>query len=455
MRDIFSQDTIAAIATPIGRGAIGIIRISGKDALAILKRVFKKKTDVFADRKMTLGFVVDQKGRPIDQALAVYMKAPRTFTGEDVVEIHSHGGPLVLKKILRRVLDSGARLAEPGEFTLRAFLNGKIDLLQAQAINDIINASSESQLKLALANLEGKLSKKIRELQDRLLSVRAEMEARIDFPEEEDVSDLETDVLLKEISDVKKEITKLLETFEEGKFLKEGIKIAIVGKPNVGKSSLLNALLRQDRAIVSSIPGTTRDVIEESMSIKGIPVRIVDTAGIRDTSDEVERKGVERSLKKLKEADILLVVFDASESLSEEDRQILELVSPVSQRVIVVLNKSDLKTHLSCRDFKLPCVKVSAKTEEGIENLKELIFNTLMLSEEHDFSEPMITEEWQRQALLEAKEALDRAEISMHQSLELSSEDVKEAMEALGKIVGQFTTEDILDVIFGRFCIGK
>lgn len=464
MRDYMCEDTIAAIGTPIGKGAIGIVRISGKRALEILRELFRtksgKRMEKFEERKMYYGVVVDKFEEPIDEVLAVYMKGPRSFTGEDVVEIHSHGGIVVVRKILREVLKRGARLAEPGEFTMRAFINGKIDLTQAEAINELIEAKSEIEAKIALKQLEGNLSKKIEKLRDGLLELKAYIEAAVDFPEEE-VELLEEGKVREKITEISEDIKRLIESYREGKIIREGIKVAIVGRPNVGKSSLLNALLKEERAIVTEIPGTTRDIIEETITLKGVPLRLIDTAGIRETSEKVERIGIERSLEKLKEADVVLFVVDGSKGLTEEDVKIYEKLKG-RRDVIVVINKKDLGLKVKCSDLKEfeRCVEVSAKEESGIERLTEKILDLVMIEPEAVLGkeEPLITSERQKELLEKAKKALERVLKSLDEgfeSPEFLSIDLDEALEKLGMIVGKVTTEDMFDIIFSRFCIGK
>ncbi len=466
MKDLLREDTIAAIGTPIGKGAIGIVRISGKEALPILKSLFRRKsgkeTKEFEERKMYYGVVVDRFGEPIDEVLAVYMKAPRSFTGEDVVEIHSHGGIVVVRQILREVLSLGARLAEPGEFTMRAFLNGKIDLTQAEAINQLIEAKSELSAKVALRQLEGSLSRKIRELRDFILETKAYIEAAVDFPEEE-VEIIESGKVKERLLEAVGRIEELIKTYREGRLIREGIKVAIVGKPNVGKSSLLNALLQEERAIVTEIPGTTRDVIEETVTFKGLPLRLIDTAGIRQAEDRVERIGIEKSLEKLKEADVVLFLIDGSEGFTEEDGEILERIEE-KKKVILVINKADLELKFRCRDAKElrleRCVEISAKKGEGIEKLAELITELVMLEPETVLGgdEVVITSERHKELLERAEESLKRALKTLEsgvESPEFLSMDIDDALGALGEIVGEVTTEDMYDIIFSRFCIGK
>lgn len=463
MRDYLCEDTIAAIGTPIGKGAIGIVRISGKGALQILSEMFRtksgKKREEFESRKMYYGFVVDSSGEPIDEVLAVYMRAPKTFTGEDLVEIHSHGGIVVVRKILREVLKRGARLAEPGEFTMRAFIHGKIDLVQAEAINELINATSEVSAKVALKHLEGELSNRIKLLRDKLLEAKAYIEAAVDFPEEE-VEIIESGEVKRRVQEVIEGIEKLLSTYRDGRLIKEGIKVAIVGKPNVGKSSLLNAILQEERAIVTEIPGTTRDVIEETVTLNGVPIRLIDTAGIRESSDVVERIGIERSIRSAEKADVVLFVVDGSSGFTQEDKRIAEILKGKGN-VILVVNKKDLGLKLRCSEIKSwRCVEISAKRGEGIGELSREIVEMVLLDPETLLKgdDVLITSERHKELLEKAVESLRKVIGSIEagfESPEFLSMDIDEALSALGEIVGQVTTEDMLDIIFSRFCIGK
>ncbi|WP_457567688.1 tRNA uridine-5-carboxymethylaminomethyl(34) synthesis GTPase MnmE [Desulfurobacterium sp.] len=462
MTDYLCEDTIAAISTPLAKGAIGIVRISGKNALDILKNVFRtksgKRKEFFENRKMTYGVIVNENGEEIDEVLAVYMKGPRTFTGEDVVEIHSHGGIYVVRKILKRVLAEGARLAEPGEFTKRAFINGRIDLIQAEAINEIINAESELSLKVAVNHLRGKLSERIEAVRDRLFHLKALIEAAVDFPEEE-VEIIETGRVKQIVKEAAEEIKKLIETYEDGRIIREGIKIAIAGRPNVGKSSLLNALLKEERAIVTDIPGTTRDIIEETITLKGIPVRLIDTAGIREAQDAVEKIGITKTMEKLKEADVILFVIDGHAGFTEEDRKIYNLIRN-NTNLIVVINKRDRGLKVTCRNFTEKCVEISAKTGEGVEKLSDIIMKTLLLEPETLFkeAETMITSERHRNLLEKALKNLQRVQESIErgvESPEFLAIDIDEALDALGEIVGKKGIEEMLDIIFSTFCIGK
>lgn len=454
-------DTIAAISTPLGEGGIGIIRISGKDAIKIADKIFHSPKGLkLADVKthtIHYGFIVNpQTGEKIDEVLVTVMRAPHTYTREDTVEINCHGGYITLKKILNLVLLHGARLAEPGEFTKRAFLRGRIDLSQAESVIDLIKAKTEQAQKIALDHLSGKLSEKINELRDAITRVCAHVEAYIDFPEE-DIDGLTQEQIQSEINRVKEEIKKLIEGYEEGKIYREGLRAAIVGKPNVGKSSLLNALLMKDRAIVTEIPGTTRDIIEEYVNIKGIPLQIVDTAGIREAHDLVEAEGIKRSLKAVELAEIILLVLDSSKPIDSLDEEIINKI--IHKKVIVVINKKDIKS----REFQLPeslkdkpAVEISALKGEGIEELKELIFNTTITGK-YEQEGVVVTKLRHKIALDNALEALENAlqTFEKKEPLEITAMFLREALNCLGQIVGVVTTEDILNIIFSEFCIGK
>lgn len=454
-------DTIAAISTPLGEGGIGIIRISGKEAISIASKIFKSPKGInLSDVKthsIHYGFIVDPSSSEIiDEVLVTVMRAPHTYTREDIVEINCHGGYITLKKILDLVISQGARLAEPGEFTKRAFLRGRIDLSQAESVIDLIKAKTEQAQKIALEHLSGRLSIKINKLRDSLMRVCAHVEAYIDFPEE-DIDGLTEEEITQEINRIKEEIKKLVEGYEEGKIYREGLTTAIVGKPNVGKSSLLNALLMKDRAIVTEVPGTTRDIIEEYVNIKGIPLKIVDTAGIRQAHDLVEAEGIKRTLRAVELAELVLFVLDSSRCIDNLDEEIISRVT--QKRVIIVINKKDIKS----RDFQLPdslkdkpIVEISALKGEGIEELKELIFNTT-ISGKYEQEGLVITKLRHKLSLDKALEALEKAFQSFKnkEPLEITAMFVREALGFLGQIIGVVTTEEILDLIFSEFCIGK
>jgi len=454
------RDTIAAIATPYGESAIGIVRLSGEKSLEILKKIFKSPSGKIKPRYAHYGYIVNKNGEPIDEAVVIYYKAPHSYTGEDMVEINLHGNPLILKEVLNRILEEGARLAEPGEFTKRAFLNGKLDLTQAEAVAELISAKTELARKLALNQLRGALSREIKPLREELLMLHALVESSIEF-EEEDIPTIEKEDLEKRLEKILQRVDKLLQTAKTGKAIRQGIKLAIVGRPNVGKSSLFNRLLGEERAIVTDIAGTTRDYIEETVNLKGIPISLIDTAGIRETSDLVERIGVERSLQKLKEADVVLFVLDASkEKPSEEDLKLARLVEGVKKPTIVVLNKIDLGRKLDLSQLPLKAervVEVSAKTGEGIEKLADVILEVsgVQTAEGGNIYISVRHEELLKKAKKALENALKYLREGEFYSPEILMLDIREASDALGEIIGEVTTEDVLGQIFSTFCIGK
>ncbi len=463
VKEIRTEETIAAISTPLGEGGIGIVRLSGPDAFEIAGKVFRAKNPKWnsaGSHRLHYGFIVDECGRVVDEVLLSCMKAPHTYTREDVVEINCHGGTMPAKKILELVLKQGARLAEPGEFTKRAFLNGRIDLAQAESVIDLIKAKTEKGLKIAATQLMGTLSKKVRELQEGILGALAWVEANIDFPDE-DIEEASAAQLTRDIEKFIAEAEKLLKGSEAGKIYREGVKTVIAGRPNVGKSSLLNALLREERAIVTDVPGTTRDVIEEVVNIKGIPLRIIDTAGLREARDVVEKIGVERARKVIERADLVLAVIDASAGITGEDRKILELLG--EKKAIIVFNKIDagIKVVKSCLKGvtgQRPAVWISALTGEGLAELEECIAQTV-LGENIKVAEDdvLVTRIRHKAALEKAVEHLKNALTSLNSGLpvDITAIDLRGAWEALGEITGNALSEDILDRIFADFCIGK
>lgn len=459
MRDF---DTIAAIATAIGEGGISIIRLSGTKALDVVSSIFKGKNNrPLNDIKpytMRYGHIIDKKtGEVLDEVIVSYMKGPRSFTAEDCVEINCHGGVFSTNRILEEVIKNGARNADPGEFTKRAFLNGRIDLTQAEAVIDLINAKTDLSMKSALLQSEGRISKEINEIRHRLLGAIAHIEATVDFPEE-DLEEITGNQVSESLRSIIKDIQGLLSTANEGKILREGLNMVIVGKPNVGKSSLMNSLLMEKRAIVTEVAGTTRDVIEEYININGIPVKIVDTAGIRETEDIVEKIGVEKSKEKINEADLIVFMLDLSRELHEEDREIIEYIR--DKKHIILLNKVDLDKKLYIEDLqginKENILTVSAKTGEGISELKDKI-KDMFFSGEISATEVMITNSRHKEALYKAEErckaALDTLDMGI--SIDLASIDVRASWMNLGEITGETLEEDIIDKIFSEFCIGK
>lgn len=456
-------DTICAIATPIGEGGIAIIRISGEKVLEIADKIFvgKNKKDLKEMKTYTMryGTVVDLDTKEIiDDVILSYMKGPRSYTGENVIEVNCHGGVVATNRVLNQIVKAGARIAEPGEFTKRAFLNGRIDLSQAEATMDIIKAKTELSMKSAMMQSRGALSKEIGELRKYLLNVLALIEYAVDFTEDDE--DIVDDNMIAQIKDgITKTLTRihsLLKNADEGKIIRDGLNIVIVGKPNVGKSSLLNSLLREKRAIVTDIPGTTRDIIEEYINLDGIPIRITDTAGIRDTEDTVEKIGVERSKQKIEEADLVILMLDTSRELDDEDKVIIDFVE--DKKYIALLNKVDLECNLSKEVISRlkRTIEISAKTGFGIENLKEEIKN-LFFNGEIDSESLIISNTRHKQALYRSLENCDLAleKINLNEYLDLISIYITSAMKALGEITGDELEEDLLNKIFSEFCCGK
>lgn len=447
------REPIVAIATPYGEGAIGIIRLSGKNVLDIVKKFFKTKGQI-KPRYAHFGKLYDEEGEELDEGILIYYKAPNSYTGEDLVELNLHGNPRILKRALEVFLKAGVRLAEPGEFTKRAFLNGKLDLTQAEAVAELISAKTELARKVALKQLQGELSRYIRPLRESLLELLAYIEADIEFAEE-DIPTLTREQVLEMVERVTKGIKELLKTAKTGKFIREGIKLAIVGRPNVGKSSLFNALLKEERAIVTDIAGTTRDYIEETLQIREIPVKLIDTAGIRETEDVVEKIGVERSKQKIEEADLILFVVDASSKITDKDLKIYEEIK--NKEHIIVANKIDLGIKADLEIFKgKSIIKVSALKGEGLENLSEEILKKIGL--QLDESVNIYVSVRHETLLKKAKEVLEKfkEEYKIREiSPEIAMLDLREAADYLGEILGEITTEDVLGKIFSTFCIGK
>lgn len=459
------DDTIAAIATPPGEGGIGIIRLSGALSPTIARQIFRfaRKVDKLHSHRLYYGHVINpQDGEPVDEALISLMAAPHTYTKEDVVEINCHGGIMPLTKTLALVLAHGARLAEPGEFTQRAFLNGRIDLAQAEAVIQIIRAKTESAMVLGLSQLTGHLSDKIKSIRQALLSVLAHIEASIDFPEHQDVEDLALARIKEGALFGEEQVRLLLATAEKGRILREGVRTAIIGRPNVGKSSLLNALLREQRAIVTAIPGTTRDVLEESINLGGVALTIVDTAGIRQTGDEVEKIGVERSLKALAQADLILYVLDMPHMITAEDWEILAHVG--NKPCILIVNKTDLVpetvealAQISLEVSPSPVVPMSLAMGQGLEQLEETIISLVFQGDVKPTQSVMVTS-------VRHKEALRRALVSLQElqsalaagyAVDLLAIDLHTTLEALGEITGETVSTELAQEIFSSFCIGK
>lgn len=457
------EDTIAAIATPLGEGGIGIIRVSGPEALQIAKIIFQAKNKNWTNagsHRLFYGNIVDREGLVVDEVLLSYMKAPHTYTREDVVEINCHGGIVPLRRVLEMVLSCGARLAEPGEFSKRAFLNGRLDLAQVESIIDIIRARTEAGLKLAVSQLKGELSRKIFSLQHRLLGLLAQLEAVVDFPEEglEESAAVE---IMEKSQDLLSEVKQLINGTETGKIYRDGISTVIIGRPNVGKSSLLNAMLREERAIVTEIPGTTRDIIEEIINIRGIPLKIIDTAGLRETEDVVEKIGVARTKENINRADLVLLVLDAARGLTDADRSIIESIG--EKKSIILINKVDLEViKIEKKEVERlapgsPLIWISAEQGTGLSELEDKIVNMVLGGQATASDTVLVASVRHKQALEKAASHLVEAinGLSENVPLDMVSIDIRSAWEDLGEITGTTSTEELLDRIFADFCIGK
>lgn len=451
------DDTIAAIATPLGQGGIGIVRLSGPEAVSIGRRLFHPARSVRRWPKpyrLYYGHIRDpQTGRVVDEVLLSYMRAPRSYTRQDVLEINAHGGPVALREILRLCLEAGARPAREGEFTLRAFLNGRLDLAQAEAVLDIVRAKTEAALRVAVDQLSGRLSQAVRAIRQELLNALAYLQAAIDFPEE----DIPPQDIAPTLAEAEARLEDLLAEANRGMIYRQGVRTAIIGRPNVGKSSLLNALLRQDRAIVTPIPGTTRDTIEEMFDLEGIPFVLVDTAGMTETQDFVERLGVERSRRAVEQADLVLLVVDGSAPLTEEDRQAAALAA--ARPAVVVVNKRDLPRVTAAEEIlpQAPHLSISALTGEGLPALEALLVEFVLSGQVSTADAPRASNPRHRDLLQRALGHVREARRALREGLpdDFVSIDVSEAVEALGEITGETATEDLLETIFGQFCIGK
>lgn len=451
-------DTIAAISTPKGEGGIAIIRISGDKSFEILDKIFVKNPNAdLGFYKLNYGFIKDGE-KTVDEVMAVRLKAPKSYTCEDIVEINCHGGTLVSEKVLELVLRNGARHAESGEFTKRAFMNGRIDLSQAEAVMDIIQGKTEKSVSLSLDQLRGDLRDKVNQFKKALLDITAHVNVVLDYPEE-GIDDPLPAELRNNLEKVYEEANRLIDSYDTGKKIKEGIKTVIVGKPNVGKSTLLNALLHEERAIVTHVAGTTRDVIEEIINIKGVPLVLVDTAGIRKTDDIVENIGVEKSKQFIGKADLVLLVLDASKELENEDIEVINQIKENKKKVIVLLNKIDLNKKINLAGHNLEnIVEISAKDNIGIEDMQEKIYSYIVEEDVENSSEKLIiTNIRHKTALEKTKDAIKNIfeTIDMGLPMDLISVDLKEALDSLSEITGEISSEDILDHVFGNFCVGK
>ena len=457
------NDTIAAISTPVGEGGISIIRISGEDALPVAEKIYKgKNLEKVASHTINYGHIIDpDNGEEVDEVMVSVMRAPHTYTCEDVVEINCHGGLLATNRILQLVLSYGARLAEPGEFTKRAFLNGRIDLSQSEAVMDLIRAKTDKSMKVALNQLDGDLSRLIRHLRQDILDVLAQVEVNIDYPEYDAVEEMTTKMLKEKAIDIQQRIQALLKTAKQGKVLREGLATAIIGRPNVGKSSLLNSLLHEDKAIVTDVAGTTRDVIEEYVNVNGVPLKLIDTAGIRDTNDTVEKIGVERSKKALDAADLILLLIDSSAPLTAEDRDLL--ASTKGKQRIVILNKTDLPTKVDLDELKQlvggdALIETSIIKHEGMDQLGERI-SKMFFDEgiESNQNNVMVTNARHIGLLHQANDALSDVLKGINDGMpvDLVQIDMTRCWDLLGEITGDSYQDELLDQLFSQFCLGK
>lgn len=450
------METIAAISTPPGVGGIGIIRISGDNALNVAKRIFKAKNkSEIKPFTIRFGYVVDENQNALDQVLVSYFKSPKSYTGEDVIEINCHGGNVSTREILELVLKNGARLAEPGEFTKRAFLNGKLDLTQAEAVIELINSKSDKESKASYKQLEGLLGAKIKEIKQGIIDLLVDIEANIDYPEY-DIEEVRRERIYNVLSTNVSKLETLEKSFESGKILRDGVSTVIIGKPNVGKSSLLNRLVKEDRAIVTEIAGTTRDTIEEYITIRGIPLKLVDTAGIHETDDIVESIGVNKSKKAIDESELVLLMLDATRELSKEDEELLEATK--NKNRIILINKIDADKKINKDMFKSDkVIEMSTKTLAGIEELEETIEEMFNISELNIENEIVITNVRHKNLIHKAAEEIKNAIVSIKNGLpiDMLSIDLQEALQNLGEITGESISEEVVKGIFAKFCVGK
>jgi len=455
-------DTITAISTPIGEGAISIVRLSGTEAIPMAKAIFQGK-DIMeaASHTMHYGKIIDPATNEVaEEVMVSIMRGPKTFTREDIVEINCHGGLVSVNRVLEIVLSQGARLAEPGEFTKRAFLNGRIDLSQAEAVMDLIRAKTDKAMSVALKQMDGRLSGLIQRLRQELLETVAHVEVNIDYPEYDDVEEMSHDMMRNKTKEVHQEIEELLQVAKQGKILREGLATAIIGRPNVGKSSLMNTLVQENKAIVTEVPGTTRDIIEEYVNVRGVPLRLVDTAGIRETEDIVEKIGVERSRQVLKESDLILFVLNYNEELTAEDEKLFETIKGLEY--IIIINKTDLNQKLDLKQVKElaeenAIISTSLIEEEGIDDLEKAIANTFFSGEIDTGDLTYVSNVRHIQLLNQAKQALEDAmeAIELDMPLDIVQIDVTRTWDFLGEIIGDTASDGLIDQLFSQFCLGK
>lgn len=454
------MSTIAAISTSPGVGGIGIVRLSGENTFKVIEKIFKPlKKQIIKGYTMQYGHIIDKNNNIIDEVLVSYFVKPKSYTTEDMCEINSHGNNIILKQILELCIENGAVLAMPGEFTERAFLNGRIDLTQAESVIDLINAKSEKEKESAIHQLEGYLSLEIEKIKRVILDITADIEASIDYPEY-DIEEKTNETIINETQKIVDMLKKLENSFEKGKILRDGVDVAIIGKPNAGKSSLLNAILKEERAIVTNIEGTTRDTIEEYITLEGVLFKIIDTAGIRESDDEIEKIGIDKSKKALKKADIVIAIFDSTQELNKEDKEILEFIK--NKNAIILLNKIDLKDNKLKNNEQIlslnkPVIEISAQKRDGIEELYNQMINIFKINEINTENSTIITNVRHKNAIVCAEENLNKIKEVLNNGMptDIVSIYLKNAIEELNKITGENVTEDIINEIFSKFCLGK
>ena len=456
-------DTITSISTPMGEGAIGIVRLSGPQAIEIGDILYKGKKNLSEVETHTInyGHIIDpETNETVEEVMVSVLRTPKTFTREDIIEINCHGGILTINRILELTMTYGARMAEPGEYTKRAFLNGRIDLSQAEAVMDFIRSKTDRASKVAMNQIEGRLSDLIKKQRQSILEILAQVEVNIDYPEYDDVEDATTDFLLEQSKRIKEEINQLLETGAQGKIMREGLSTVIVGRPNVGKSSMLNNLIQDNKAIVTEVAGTTRDVLEEYVNVRGVPLRLVDTAGIRDTEDIVEKIGVERSRKALSEADLILFVLNNNEPLTEDDQTLFEVIK--NEDVIVIINKTDLEQRLDVSELRemigdMPLIQTSMLKQEGIDELeiqiKDLLFGGEVQNQDMTYVSNSRHISLLKQARQSIQDAIDAAESGI--PMDMVQIDLTRTWEILGEIIGESASDELIDQLFSQFCLGK
>ena len=456
-------DTITSISTPMGEGAIGIVRLSGPQAIEIGDILYKgkKKLSEVETHTINYGHIIDpETNETVEEVMVSVLRAPKTFTREDIIEINCHGGILTINRILELTMTYGARMAEPGEYTKRAFLNGRIDLSQAEAVMDFIRSKTDRASKVAMNQIEGRLSDLIKKQRQSILEILAQVEVNIDYPEYDDVEDATTDFLLEQSKRIKEEINRLLETGAQGKIMREGLSTVIVGRPNVGKSSMLNNLIQDNKAIVTEVAGTTRDVLEEYVNVRGVPLRLVDTAGIRDTEDIVEKIGVERSRKALSEADLILFVLNNNEPLTEDDQTLFEVIK--NEDVIVIINKTDLEQRLDVSELRemigdMPLIQTSMLKQEGIDQLelqiRDLFFGGDVQNQDMTYVSNSRHISLLKQARNAIQDAIDAAESGV--PMDMVQIDLTRTWEILGEIIGESASDELIDQLFSQFCLGK